>query len=199
MADYIFNIPASGWVYTKIAKYEKAKCSITDLSIEAVEGELWDGVAIISAENEPTYGYFLLSVRKNENESSGRSQDVKVTFKVNGDECSTKLSLCQVNKHEYTPEPPTPVSVMLKLVETGGTTHSAECQTGKVDITNETITAITTDKVSIKSVEINGQCVNNIIAGQIESIFYRPGQFVEKGNVLFSLKKEVIRGNLNYT
>ena len=52
-----------------------------------------------------------------------------------------------------------------KLVETGGTTHTAECQTEKVDITNETITAITTDKASIKSVEINGQCVNNISAG----------------------------------
>ena len=165
MAEYKYNIPASGWVNTVIAKYEKAKCSITDLSIEAVEGELWDDVAIISAENEPTYGYFLLSVGENENESSGRSQDVEVKFKVNGDECSTKLSLCQVNKHEGTPEPPTPVSLMLKLVETGGTTHTAECQTDKVDITNATVTGLTTNKASIKSVEINGSCVNEISFG----------------------------------
>lgn len=165
MAEYKYNIPASGWVDKQIAKYKKAKCNVTDFSYEAVEGKLWDDILIRTDESDTTYGYILLSVRENENESSGRSQDVKVTFKVNGDECSTKLSLCQVNKHEDTPEPPTPVLVMLKLVETGGTTHTAECQTEKVDITNETITAITTDKASIKSVEINGSCVNEISFG----------------------------------
>ena len=45
--------------------------------------------------------------------------------------------------------------------------------------------------------ETNNSSVNNIIAGQIETIFYKPGQFVEKGDVLFSLKKDVYQTVMN--
>ena len=45
--------------------------------------------------------------------------------------------------------------------------------------------------------ETNNSSVNNIIAGQIETIFYKPGQFVEKGNILFSLKKDVYQTVMN--
>ncbi len=165
MADYIFNIPASGWVKKEIAKYEKAKCSITDLSIEAVEGELWDGVLIRTDEtdeSDTTDGYFLLSVGENENESSGRSQVVNVKFKVNGDKCSTKISLCQVNKHGDTPVPPVPSQNAITIYTSSGT-KSAKCD----DLESNTlkpavISALTTDKASINSVIINGDCVDEI-------------------------------------
>ncbi len=53
-------------------------------------------------------------------------------------------------------------------------------------------------KVSgIVRTETNNSNVNNIIAGQIETIFYKPGQFVEKGNILFSLKKDVYQTVMN--
>ena len=53
-------------------------------------------------------------------------------------------------------------------------------------------------KVSgIVRTETNNSNVNNIIAGQIETIFYKPGQFVEKDDILFSLKKDVYRTVMN--
>ena len=53
-------------------------------------------------------------------------------------------------------------------------------------------------KVSgIVRTETNNSSVNNIIAGQIETIFYKSGQFVEKGDVLFCLKKDVYQTVMN--
>ena len=53
-------------------------------------------------------------------------------------------------------------------------------------------------KVSgIVRTETNNSSVNNIIAGQIETIFYKPGQFVEKGDLLFSLKRDVYQTVIN--
>ena len=53
-------------------------------------------------------------------------------------------------------------------------------------------------KVSgIVRTETNNSSVNNIIAGQIETIFYKPGQFVERGDSLFSLKKDVYQTVMN--
>ena len=53
-------------------------------------------------------------------------------------------------------------------------------------------------KVSgIVRTETNNSSVNNIIAGQIETIFYKSGQFVENGDVLFSLKKDVYQTVIN--
>lgn len=39
--------------------------------------------------------------------------------------------------------------------------------------------------------EANNSSVNNVLAGQIEAIYYKQDQFVEKGEILFSLKKDV--------
>ena len=53
-------------------------------------------------------------------------------------------------------------------------------------------------KVSgIVRTETNNSSVNNIIAGQIETIYYKPGQFVEKGDMLFCLKKDVYQTVMN--
>lgn len=46
-------------------------------------------------------------------------------------------------------------------------------------------------KVSgIVRTEANNSSVNNVIAGQIDAIYYKQDQFVEKGDILFSLKKD---------
>lgn len=211
MADTkIFNVPGTGWSTEKIAKYTKATCSITDLSIEAAEGELWSGISIEKYEpEEDSYGYIRLTVPENSSTTEGRSKEATIKFKLNEAEEFTTIDvkLCQTNQGG---EPPEPTVVKATMILIDNTRKKLDCS----DNTEISTNILTGAGVTIEDVkdasfescvtEINGsifQNKTNLTACtfaddiQIESI---PGSFF-KGTKIKTIKipskVETIGGN----
>ena len=143
MADYIFSIPSSGCTNKEIGSYpSKYSESITDFNIE---GDTW-GISISTTESDDVVK-IQLSVGEWTDTHIGRTEDIVIKFKVNGEDCDgINVTLCQPNKHGDTPEPPVPVESKLILFTTSGKKYSDCDEGGKVSINASTITALTEDK-----------------------------------------------------
>jgi hypothetical protein len=105
MADYIFNIPGTGCDDKQIGSFSVEDCGqITSISTKST----WANVSITAT----TDGKILLTVPENSDVTNGRSEDVTISYTINGSTYSIIVSLCQANKHGDTPSPTTPKAVM---------------------------------------------------------------------------------------
>ena len=151
MADYIFNIPGTGCTDKQIGS-----CSCGEIASVSIAGDSW-GVSVSSTTNA-----IYLTALENSDTTSGRSEDVTISYTIGSTTDSITATLCQANKHGDTPVPPVPPEFKLKLITNNGE-FSVECD-GNGQLTHATVTALTTDVTSIQSAEINGgeNCITSI-------------------------------------